>query len=615
MLKKVVIKPGINREGTRYSSEGGWYECNNVRFAQGIPEKIGGWKRQSSNTFLGVCRSLFNWVTLSSQNLLGVGTNLKFYIERGTVFYDVTPIRRTVTLNNPFATVNASTTVTVTDAANGSKTGDFVTFSGAAVVAGLNLNSEFSITIVSNNTYTITAASAANATVAAGGGAAVVAAYQLNTGTIFVIPGLGWGAGGWGLGEWGIGGSATSSMQLWSQSNFGEDLVFAPRGGSLCYWDATGTTSTRGVLVTGMVGASDVPVIVNQILVSDINRFVFCFGCNEIGDTDLDPMLIRWSDQEDVVDWTPTATNQAGSLRLSSGSEIVAVIQARQEVLTWTNNALYSIQYVGAPEAWTAQLMGDNISVSGPNAVAYASGTVYWMGVDKFYKYDGSVQTLRCDVRRYVFSDFNHDQEFQVVAGTNEAFDEVWWWYCSAGETAIDSYVVYNYANDIWYYGSMARTAWVDSTARNFPTAATYSNNLVEHENGVDDGVTSPAVALPASITSAQFDLDDGHTFAFVSRVLPDITFTNSTAVSPAGILSLLPLQNSGSGYTTPASVGGDDGGTITRIAVLPIEEFTGQIFTRVRGRQMSLQFASTALGVTWQLGNQRLDFRPDGRR
>jgi hypothetical protein len=358
-----------------------------------------------------------------------------------------------------------------------------------------------------------------------------------------------------------------------------------------------------------------VPTHQNLILTSDISRFVFAFGANEYGSATVDPMLIRWSDQEDALNWTPAATNQAGFLRLSNGSEIVTAVQSRQEVLVWTNSAVYSLQYQGAPIVWGAQLVGENISLAGQNAVAYANGVSYWMGKDKFYMYDGRVQSLRCDLRQYVFSDLNTAQYEQVVAGTNEGFNEVWWFYCSTNSSENDRYVIYNYREDVWYFGNLGRTAWLDSGLRNFPLAATYANNLVNHESGVDDRIAADPAPIAAYITSSEFDLDDGHQFAFVWRVLPDMTFRGSTAASPSATMTLLPLRNSGSGYNNPASVGGSNSAGITRTATLPIEEFTGQVYTRVRGRQMAMKIESDGLGVTWQLGAPRLDMRPDGRR
>ena len=619
-LQKILFKPGVNRENTRYTTEGGWYECDKVRFRQGNPEIIGGWTRISANTFLGVCRSLWNWVTLSNLNLIGVGTNLKFYIEQGGLYNDITPIRETTTINNnPFA-LNGTTTVTVTDTAHGCNTGDFVTFSGATDIGGVGtnvtaavLNQEFQVTVINSNTYTITISVVPNATAIAGspgGGGAVVAAYQIVTGPSYAIPLTGWGAGAWSAGAWGIGGTSNTAIRLWSQNNWGQDLIFGPRGGGIYYWEAATGVGVRGYDLATAVGASDVPTVQNSIFVSDINRFVFAMGCNDYGSSTLDPMLIRWSDQEDAVNWTPAATNQAGSLRLSHGSEIVATVQARQEIVVFTDSSIYSLQYLDAPVFWGAQLLGDNISIVGPNAAVIASGVIYWMGVDKFYAYDGRVQTLNCDLRRYIFQNFNASQAAQVFAGTNEGFNEVWWFYCSENSTTIDRYVIYNYVEKIWYYGTMARTAWLDSGLRDYPMAATYSYNLVNHESGLDDNETGTPVPISANISSSEFDIGDGHNFGFVWRILPDLTFENSTAASPTVTMTLYGLYNSGSGSIDNAGQNVVKGNTY-----VITEEFTGQIYTRVRGRQMIFKIDSNQLGTAWQLGAPRIDIRPDGRR
>jgi hypothetical protein len=615
-LQKLALKPGVNRENTRYTSEGGWYESDKIRFRQGTPEKIGGWQRISAATFLGVCRSLWNWVTLGSQNLIGVGTNLKFYLENGGAYSDITPLRATVTLTNPFTTTSGSPTVSVVDANGGYISGDFVTFSGASAVGGLTLNGEYQLTIDTTaiNTYFITASS--NASSSATGGGTVSAAYQINTGAASVTPLTGWGAGPWSAGAWGVGVPSDVQIRLWSQANFGEDLIFAPRGGDIYFWDATAGLTSRGVTLASIapVGAN-VPSVQDLILVSDISRFVFCFGCNDLASATKNPMLIRWSDQENATQWTPAATNQAGSLQLSRGAEIIAAKQARQEVLVWSDSALYALQYVGAPVVWGAQLVGENISIASQNAVAYANGVAFWMGIDKFYMYDGRTQPLPCNLRKFIFNDFNTAQYRQVFAGTVESYHEVWWFYCSAESDTADRYVVYNYLDNIWYYGTMDRTAWLDSGLRDYPLAATYSNNLVNQEEGVDDNELGASTPIHAYASTAEFDLDDGHQFNFIWRVLPDITFDGSTIESPSAVMTLLPMQNSGSGYNSPASVGGSNNGTITRSAVLPIEKFTEQINTRVRGRQMTMKIESTEAGVTWQLGSPRLDMRPDGRR
>jgi hypothetical protein len=569
-----------------------------------------------------VCRSLWNWVTLGALNLIGVGTNLKFYIERGGAYYDITPIRDTVTLTNPFTATNGSAIISVADTAHGCVTGDFVTYSGATGLGGnitaAVLNKEHQVTVVNANAYTINVGVNANATDVSGspGGGTVTAVYQINVGPEFQVPITGWGAGTWGSGTWGTGGASLSSLRLWSQNNFGEDLIFAPRDGQIYYWDATAGVETRGVLLSSLGGALDVPVVQKFIFVSDVSRFVFAFGCNEIGSAVQNPMLIRWSDQESAADWRPAPTGQAGSIQLSDGSELITCLQTRQEIVVWTDSALYSLQYVGVPAVWSTQLLASNISIYGPNAKAVASGVIYWMGVDKFYKYDGRTQTLRCDLRQYIFSDINQSQDKQVFAGTNEGFNEVWWYYCSAGSNVVNKYVVYNYAEDIWYYGTMGRTAWLDSGLRDYPLAATYTRNLVNHEQGNDDNETGTPAPIAALISSSEFDIDDGHNFGFIWRVLPDITFRNSTgSLTPQCNMTLIPMRNSGAGFTTPASTNGTSSAQIQRIATAPIEEFTGQVYIRVRGRQLIFKVDSDRLGTTWQLGVPRIDIKKDGRR
>jgi hypothetical protein len=696
-LQKILFKPGVNRENTRYTTEGGWYECDKIRFRQGNPEVIGGWQRISSTTFLGVCRSLWNWVTLANYSLIGVGTNLKFYIELGGAYYDITPIRATSTINNnPFVATNGSSTITVTDTAHGCVTGDFVTFSGATGLGGnitaAVLNAQYQVTVLSVNSYTFTASATANATDAAGspgGGASVVAAYQLNVGPATVIPLTGWGAGGWGSGPWGLGSATTVPLQLWNQINYGEDLVFGPRGGGLYYWDATNGLTTRGVdlntlggtvtftnasptvvtltvpltegaavqfaattsLPTGISAATtyyayqvegltcnlldsagnivntsstgtgvyisdlvDVPIYQNSLTVSDVSRFIIVFGTNDYGSSVIDPMLIRWSNQDDPFNWTPTATNQAGSVRLSHGSEIVTTIQTRQEIVVFTDSSVYSLQYLGPPYVWGSQLLGDSTSIIGPNAVVQASGIVYWMGVDKFYMYDGRIQTLNCDLRRYVFQDINLVQSLQVFAGANEGFNEVWWFYCAEGATAVGRYIIYNYLERVWYYGTMGRTAWLDSGLQPSPLAATYSYNLVSHEQGLNDNETGANVALNSYISSSEFDIGDGHNFGFVWRVLPDLTFGDSvnspTGTVPTVNMTLYGLTNSGSGSTS--SAGAPVASSSTYVIT---EEFTGQIYTRMRGRQMIFKIESNQVNTTWQLGAPRIDIRQDGRR
>lgn len=619
-LKKILFKPGVNQENTRYTNEGGWYSCDKIRFRQGMPEKIGGWAQISPNTFLGTCRSLWPWRTLANTTLIGNGTNLKYYLTFDAAYYDITPIRTTVTLGaNPFATSypTNTTTVTVTHTAHGCITGDFVTFSGATAVGGISavtLNQEYQVTVLGANTYTITVATGATSA-ATGGGSAVSAAYQINTGSAIAIPVTGYGAGSWGEGTWGTGQVTTKLLRIWNNQNFGENLIFGPQGGALYIWKASYTIFGRGTLLSAEAGASDVPLMHNLLLVSDTSRFVLAFGVNDYGSVIQNPMLIRWSDQENAINWTPSATNQAGSLTLSHGSIILAAFQIRQEIFVLTDTSAYSLQYLGAPAVWGSQPLSDNISVVSASSLVFASGVAYWMGFDKFYYYDGRVQSMPCDLRQYVFEDFNAAQAQQVFATTVEKFTEVWWFYCSANSNDIDRYVVYNYIEKIWYYGTMSRTAMVDSSiASNYPIAAA-GQRLVYQEYGLDDNLTGTPVGINAYITSSEFDIEDGHNFGFVWRVLPDITFRGSTTENPQATLTLLPLQNSGSGYNNPQSVAGSSSGAVIRSAVVPVEKFTGQVNIRIRGRQMSLKVESANLGVQWQLGAPRIDIRPDGRR
>ena len=626
-LRKLVLSPGVNREKTSYSNENSWVECDKVRFRQGYAERIGGWTRISSSTFLGICRSLLNWISLGGANYLSVGTHLKMYISQGGAYYDITPLRATTSAGDvTFSASSGSSTITITDSSHEALVNDFVTFSGAATLGGVItaavLNQNYQILTTPNaNTYTISARDTSGTSVSANGndngngGGSIVGAYEIAVGANIAIPIVGWSAGTFGNGTWGNGTSSNLSLRLWSQATFGQDLVFAPRGGALYRWNATAGLSTRAALVSSLGGASNVPTITNMILISDVSRFVFCFGTNTIGTAAQDPLLIRWSDQESLVNWTPAATNQAGSIRLSNGSSIKTARQARQEVLVWTDSSLYALQYVGAPIVWSSQLVGQHTSIASQNAVGYANGVSYWMGMDKFYSYDGSVRQLRCDLRRHVFNNINASQMDQVFAGTVEAFHEVWWFYCSANSNTIDKYIVYNYEQDIWYYGTLTRTAWLDSGLQDFPLAATYSNNIVEHEKGVDNNETATPAAITATISSAQFDIDDGNNFGFVNRVIPDITFEGSTADNPSATLSLLPFNNSGSGINSPASEGGSNSGAITRSASAPVEKYTERLDIRVRGRQMSLKIESTGAGVLWQLGSPRIDIRPDGRR
>ena len=698
-FSKIIFKPGVNRENTRYTNEGGWYESDKVRFRQGSPEKIGGWTQYSSATFLGVCRSLWNWITLSSQNIIGLGTNLKYYLTIGNQYFDITPIRSTVTLSNPFTATAGSSTITVAATSHGALINDFVTFSGAVglggnITAGV-LNQQYQITSIPNaNQFTFTATATANSTDASGspgGGSAVVAAYQVNTGPAFQTPFSGWGAGTWGGGSWGNGQAVKNNLQIWNAYNFGQNLLFGPRGSGLYYWTAptlsargvalntTGGTvtitnssstgapalitstvnlpnnssiqlGTTGALPTGLstnttyyvvnvLGTAfnvsltqggipistssagsgtqsisllmDVPLFQNYLQVSDSSNFVIVFGTNDYGSSTLDPMLIRWSDQQSTVVWYPDITNQAGSVRLSHGSQIVTAIQTRQEIVVFTDAALYSLQYLGPPYVWGVQLLSENTTIIGPNAAVLASGVIYWMGIDKFYMFDGRVQTLSCDLRRFVFQDMNYYQNEQVYCSTVEGFNEVWWFYVSGTGNQINSYVVYNYLEKNWYYGTMARTAWLDTTLQNNPIAATYNGYLLNQEDGVDDNETGTPAPIDAYISSSEFDVGDGDHFVFIDRILPDLTFSGSTSgTSPITTMTLYALTDSGSGVTQTYN------NNVAYTAAYNItEEFTGQVYTRIRGRQMILKMESNKVGTTWQLGAPRFNMRPDGRR
>jgi hypothetical protein len=730
-LQKLEFRPGINREGTTLANEGGWFESDKVRFRSGYPEKIGGWVldggsnastlKPSTGIYWGVCRSMWNWLNLAGYNLLGLGTNLKYYIQNGTggIFYDITPIRTTTSAGEvTFAASNGSKTITVTDVGHGAQTGDFVTFSGAVSLGGnitaAILNAEFQITYLSSNTYTIQSSIAATASDSGNGGASVVGAYQITTGNEVFTQNVGWGAGAWGgivigtattavsggtlsnsnttvtvtstaaftatgsilidqetitytgkttspdtftgctRGVSGTGSGAATThadgaavvqstsftgwgspavssigeqLRLWSQSNFGEDLVFNPRNGALYYWANASNPNVfnRGQLlgpsatVTTKAGSisvdSSCPTIVSFVMVSDASRFVLAFGCTDYGSSVQNPLLIRWSDQESIATWAPAVTNQAGSFTLSDGSQIITAIQTRQEILVLTDSAIYSMQYLGPPYVWGFQLMGDNISIAGPNAIATANNVTYWMGTDKFYMYSGRVETLPCSLRQYVYNDINLTQSFQFFAGTNEGYNEIWWYYCSTNSTTIDRYVIFNHLERTWYYGTLARSYWLDSPLRATPMAAGYNGQLIYHENGNDDGTTSPPSPIEAYVQSSDFDIGDGHNFGLVTRIIPDVTFDGSTVNNPSLDFTVRPRQFPGTNYGTSDSPTVTSTQNYQSVRYYTVQQFTQQVFVRVRGRQMAFKVVSNDLGVAWQLGVPRIDARPDGRR
>jgi hypothetical protein len=650
-LQKLQLRPGVNRESTTLANEGTWFEMDKVRFRSGYPEKLGGWTLDSGTSvatlqppagaYWGVARSLWNWITLSGSNLMGIGTNLKYYIQEssGGNFYDVTPLRDVnVAASNAFTTVNASTTVVVNDAGHGAQEGEFVTISG--VVGAVNgipaaaLNREFRVTYIDSSTYSIVVSSPATSSGTTG---AATFSYQISTGGEIFTVGTGWGAGGWGgdtagvLTGWGLpapaGVGVGIQLRLWSQDNYGQDLILNPRGGGLYLWKVNLNPSIydRAVLLSPTSPSpyttdAYCPSVVNSVAVSDASRFVIAFGCNDpldlVNPNRLDPLLVRWSDQEKYAVWDPTdITNQAGSYRLSTGSSIVAHQQTRQEILVWTDAAVYSMQYLGPPFVWGFQILGDNISIVGPNATATATNVVYWMGYDKFYTYSGRVETLYCPLRQYIFGDINLQQQYQFFAGTNEGFNEVWWFYCSANSDVIDRYVIYNHLEKIWSYGNLARTAWLDTPLRESPTATGYNGQLIYHESGVNDGTTNPPSPISSYIQSADVNIGDGHNYGFAWRMIPDVTFDGSTVNNPAVTMTLRPRQNPGSNYGPAASPTVTSTQNYQGQRNYTVQQFTEIVYVRVRGRQMAFRISSNGLGVQWQLGVPSLDIRPDGRR
>jgi len=763
-LTKLEFRPGINKESTSYANEGGYFACDKVRFRSGYAEKLGGWVNQSSNTFLGICHTLWNWITFSGSNLLGLGTNSKYYIENGGIYYDVTPIFSSGVIgSNPFSTTNNSLLVTVTQSAHGTTIGTYVTFSGVSnsgVVNGIDFNGEFEIVgVPTSNTYQIVASNVATST-GSGGGSLVVSQMQLPAGLSTFGGGVGWGKPPWGSGGWGSATAVGTDLRLWAQDNFNDDLIFNYRRGPIYYWvldlanyarakllsdianetiratttatvSASVTTITvadptgieSGAVITGSgiptgtyvttsydggfsvplsatttsshtistitisYAGRHIPEQTNQVLTSSVSNFTICFGSNPYSPAtftaDFDPMLVRWSDADNPYDWVPTATNQSGEQLLSHGSFIQCALDTRQEILIWTDAALFSMQYLGPPYVWGINLLMDNISIISPNAAIAVNNVTYWMGVDKFYMYSGRVETLPCTLRQYVYTDINTSQYGQIVCGTNEGYNEIWWFYPSANSQVNNRYVIYNHLERIWYYGTMDRTAWLDSPGlRTYPLgvfstqnsyldtainasittislldAASYPNSgvitidteqisytgktnntltgctrgvnsttaashiqyspvtfkvpnqVMLHEFGNDDVSQSPSLPIEAYIESSDFDIQDGESFGYVWRMLPDLTFAGSNATSPSITLTVKPRQNSGSNYTAA------DQPTVTRTATIPIQQFTGQVYTRVRGRQMSFRLDSTEKGVAWQMGAMRIDVRPDGRR
>lgn len=768
-LTKIQFKPGINKELTLYANEGGFWLCDKVRFRSAYPEKLGGWINYSpGNTFSGIARTMYNWITYQNENLVGIGTNQLYYVENGGIYYDITPVRQIATLTNPFITTAGSKLIQVVATSHGAIVGSFVNFTGGTTVGGLTISpGKYEIIVVIDaNNYNILAS--ANAVSSVTGGGTVTATYKLNAGnSIYSTSSGGWGVGPWGLGGWGGAGTIVAgiNLQLWSQQNWNQDLAMALRGGAIYYWVKDTAAYTPAVTInqyagtqikTSMVlttsfgpGSSNITVpnalqidigaIVSgtgiapgtfvttaylgglvvtlsqpTTVASDGNPYTFSYSGNTapiqtfqivngstyqfliaMGSTPynpasffpaFDPMLVRWSDQSNAAEWTPTTYNQSGEQRLGNGSYIIGSVNTRQEILIWTDTSLYSMQYIGAPYVFGFTSLMDNISAISPNCMITIGGATYWMGVDKFYVYSGIVSTLPCTLRKFVFNNINLSQAYQIVAGFNNRFNEVWWFYPSLNSSVNDSYIIFNYLENNWYYGTINRTAWYDSPLRSYPmgvfsiqqsylsqaigasdsslsllngisypmsgtitidseqisytnaTGNTLSgltrginssiatshliyapvplqipNQIMFHENGIDDGSWLTSVGLQpiySYIESSDFDISDGDHYVFVKRMLPDIAFAGSTAASPQVMLMIMPRQNSGTTYQP-----GVDQPTVTSGSTYPIEQFTGEVFTRVRGRQMAFRIDSPGLGVQWQLGAMRVDLRPDGRR
>ena len=633
-LQKIALKPGINREGTDYSGSGGWYDGNKIRFRSGLPEKIGGWTQASSYQYAGVCRILWSWLDSDSISIYtGAGTNLKYYIISGGSYYDITPIVFTSTLSGAIVATNGSNVLTITDATGNPNIGDYIIISGAVSLGGnmtaAVLNQEFVVTtIVSSTQYTVVATATANASDTGTGGTAIQIQYEYPVGLAVYITGTGWGAGPYSRGGWGSAFSVGIGQQLrlWSNDNFGTDLVIAPRGGAIAYWSDSTGAAVRAVplqtlATTNGYAGTYVPIATNQVLTSPIQRFVIALGANSYipgtPNSEFNPMLVRWSDQQNPFQWVPSTTNQSGEFPLSNGSTIVGGVSTRQENLIWTDSALYSMQYVGYPYVWGFFLLMDNISIMSPNAMITVNNITYWMGREKFYMYNGTVSTLPCSLRQYVFDDINKAQAYQIFCGSNEGYNEVWWFYVSASSngTAIDKYVIYNYLDNAWYYGTMGRTAWLDTGIQPYPLAADYNNRLLYHESSVDDVSGSTPVAIDSYVMSSDFDVGNGDHFSFVWRMLPDINFNGSNVNNPYLTMTLIPRRDSG------AAQGTADIPTITsanNYATAPeytIQQFTGQVYTRLRARQMAFKIESNSLGVAWQAGITRLDIKNDGKR
>ena len=641
-LIKLGFKPGVNRDRTNYSQEGGWWASDKIRFRQGFPEKIGGWEVETFDQYTGQARSLFTYVTLDGSVLVTIGTHVKMYVNAGTTLYDITPIRATFTstdTDNCFATTNASTTITATITGHGAITGDYVTFSGATTVGGVpagELNAEHEITVVNSNTFTFTVSTAATSTVAAGGGTGITAAFQINVGYATATAGYGWGTSTWSRGTWGSGSTIPFYFipRLQFQDKFNNDLVFNIRDENIYYWVYNTGFSNRAVLLSSLSGAVAVPKEVGKIMFAPSGHLL-ALACTNYDasasapdyEGSYDPLLVRWSNVDATVGpepekWQPTATNTAGFLRLKSGSRIITAKSTRQEILIWTDFSLSSLQFLGTQEVFGLQELSSNINIMSPNVVAEANNVIYWMGTDKFYAYSGRVDTLPCTLKQYIFDDINREQSDLFFAGTNNEYNEIIWFYVSEGSQDIDRYVIYNHQEQIWYYGTLDRTAWVDAGVTDFPIAVD-DGWVYAHEKGNDDG--QPLGAAPQPITSyiesADMDIGDGDKFILINRVIPDVNFTDSDTTNSVTGAALTPEVDITVGVrkfpgALPAT--SDVRGTSNTKPVVTsatIDQYTNQVFLRARGRQMNFKIASDGIGVQWQLGYPRVDGREDGKR
>ena len=640
-LQKLTLKPGVNRETTSYTNEGGWFDCDKVRFRFGSPEKIGGWEKVSGQSFLGTARALRPFVALDGSSFMGIGTNLKYYISEGGSYNDVTPIRSITSAGEvTFSAANGFSTITVTDANHGCNENDFVTFTGAASLGGVItaavLNQEYKILSVTNTAvYTITARTVqtlkeitidgqytptpvvANGSDGSNGGSSVVGTYQIQTGLDNSIGGTGWGSGRWARGSWGSGqaiDSADDILRIWSHDSFGEDLLINVRNGGIFLWDRSASSSfsfLRAVALSSLAGAdATTPTIAKKVMVSDRDRHVIVFGCDSQTNIGVqDPLLIRFSDQENPLVWESQPTNTAGDLRIGTGSEIITAIETRQQILVFTNQSLHAMQYLGPPFTFGISLLSENITIASPLSAIAVDDMVYWMGDEDFYVYSGQVQKLPCTVKSYVFNDLNKDQFEKVTCGVNSSYSEVWWFYPSAGSDSIDKYVVYNYQEQTWYYGTLSRSVWLDRGISLYPVAASLDGYLYYHDIGADDGSVNPPVAVSSFIQSSQMSIGAGDQFVFLSRLIPDVTFEGSANPSPSVAMTLETRQFPGAAYTS------SDSSAVVRSSTVPVEQFTDQAFVRLRGRSFAIKVSSSDTGVEWRLGTPRVEVRPDGRR